>query len=65
MDLGEILELILENNFLEFNETFYKEEIGIEQGSKCSPEIADIHIPSLIGENFCRPNSQTDYVSEI
>jgi hypothetical protein len=47
LDFGEILELILENNFLEFNGTFYKEEIGLAQGSKCSPEIADIYLHSL------------------
>jgi hypothetical protein len=39
----ERLELILENNFLEFNGTFYKEGIGLAQGSKCSPMIADIY----------------------
>jgi hypothetical protein len=39
----ERLELILENNFLEFNGTFYKEEIGLAQGSKCSPMIAHIY----------------------
>ena len=41
-DFRDILKLVLENNFLEFNGNFYKERIGVAQGSKCSPEIADI-----------------------
>jgi hypothetical protein len=42
LDFGEIVVLILENNFQKFNGTFYKEEIGLTQGSKCSPEVADV-----------------------
>jgi hypothetical protein len=47
LDFGEILELILGNNFLEINGTFYKQESGLAQGSKCSLEIADMYLPSL------------------
>jgi hypothetical protein len=39
---GEIVELIPGKNFQKFNGTFYKKEIGLTQGSKCSPEVADV-----------------------
>jgi retron-type reverse transcriptase len=47
LDFGEISVLTPEKNFLEFNGTLYKEDIGLAQGSKGSPEIADINLHSL------------------
>jgi hypothetical protein len=54
MDFRDILKLVLENNFLEFNGNYYKEMIGVAQGSKCSPEAADIFMYSLDNKFFDR-----------
>jgi hypothetical protein len=47
LDFGEISGQTPEKNFLEFNGTLYKEDTGLAQGLKGSPDIADINLHSF------------------
>jgi hypothetical protein len=52
--LASLLEVVMENNFFEYDGKFYRQVNGLAMGTSCAPAVANLHL-ALMEDKLIRP----------